>query len=64
MFAGVHACKNSVLTDRRVTCLSEKCDWFLSHCLSVTNIRPDDFIERLLGSLEDENTQDHICNYR
>lgn len=38
-------------------CLSEKCDWFLSHCLGVTNIGPDDFSERLLGSLKDGNTR-------
>lgn len=38
------------------TCLSQKGDWFLSHGLGVTDVRPDDLGERLLGSLKDENT--------
>lgn len=45
-------CKISIVVDIKATCLSEKSDRFLPHGLGITNVSPDDFSERLLGSLK------------
>ena len=37
--------------------LSEKCDWFLTHGVGVTNVCLDDFCERFLDSLKIQKTE-------